>query len=153
MKSKTVEQQYRLFLLALSGGIFIGTNIELWLIGHMESIVQLMPFALSGVGLSILIVAFYFPQKRILLLLRIIMAIIAVGGLYGIFEHVAHNLAFELEIRPNATMSEAFRKALSGASPLLAPGILSLAATLALAAVYRHPVLVSGETNPSDHLK
>lgn len=56
-------------------------------------------------------------------------------------EHIEHNLAFELEIRPNATTGDVFFEALSGANPLLAPGILGLAAIVALAATYYHPQL------------
>jgi hypothetical protein len=59
--------------------------------------------------------------------------------LIGIYEHIEHNLAFELEIRPNATAGQVFMEALGGASPLLAPGILALAAILAIAATYYHP--------------
>ena len=57
------------------------------------------------------------------------------------YEHIEHNLAFELEIRPNASASDVWLDALKGASPLLAPGVLGLAASLALAATYQHPAL------------
>lgn len=69
------------------------------------------------------------------------MAVVALGGLFGVYEHVAHNMAFEREIRPMADLAEVLWEGLFGASPLLAPGILALGALLALAATYRHPFL------------
>ena len=74
------------------------------------------------------------------------MAIVFVGSLFGIYEHVEHNLAFALGIRPNAVASEVLMDALRGANPLLAPGILALAAVLALSATYYHPALRGRET-------
>jgi hypothetical protein len=50
-------------------------------------------------------------------------------GLLGIYEHLENNFKFALEIRPNAVLSNVFWESLSGANPLLAPGILALAAT------------------------
>ena len=52
---------------------------------------------------------------------------------------------FALEIQPNATTSEIVMDALRGANPLLAPGVLALAAILAIAATYYHPALHQDE--------
>ena len=71
------------------------------------------------------------------------MGLITLGSCFGIFEHIENNLAFALEIRPNAVVSDVFFEALRGASLLLAPGILTLGAILALAATYYHPALNS----------
>jgi len=139
MRSATIEEQYRRFLLLLSAFILVGTLAELWFEEHFESAMQLVPSVLCGLGLIALLPAWLTPGKRSLQILRVVMALILLGGLFGIYEHIAHNLAFELEIRPNATASEVWGEALHGASPLLAPGILSLAGLLALAATYRHP--------------
>ncbi len=57
--------------------------------------------------------------------------------IWGSIEHFKHNLEFELEIRPNAVWTDVFVETISGASPLLAPGILFLAGVLALAALYK----------------
>jgi hypothetical protein len=58
--------------------------------------------------------------------------------------HLFDNFAFEREIRPNAALVDVIINALRGVNPLLAPGILALAAALAIAATYRHPVLHRG---------
>lgn len=141
MNQRTVAQRYRIFLLVLSGFIFIGTAVELWLTEHMESLVQIVPFVLCGVGVVALGVALLAPRRRTLFVLRAVMGFIALGSLFGIYEHFEHNLAFELEIRPRATAGAVMGEALHGASPMLAPGILALAAVLAVAATYYHPVL------------
>ncbi len=69
------------------------------------------------------------------------MGLVALGSLFGIYQHVVNNLGFYREIHPNAPTGAAVWGALAGASPLLAPGVLALASMLALAATYYHPVL------------
>jgi hypothetical protein len=137
----TVEQRLRFFLLAIAGCICAGTLVELLLAEHIETAVQLVPFALCGLGLLVVVAALVRPQRATLIVLRLVMALLIFGAVFGVYEHIEHNLAFELEIRPNATVSDVWLDALKGASPLLAPGVLGLAAVLALAATYEHPAL------------
>jgi hypothetical protein len=85
------------------------------------------------------------PRRPMLLALRVVMALVVLGSLVGVYLHVESNLLFLREITPNATLREAVFGALGGANPLLAPGILALAAVLALAATYYHPALQKGE--------
>lgn len=136
-----VVQRYRTFLLGLAACIFVGTAIELWLVEHLESFVQVIPLVLCGLGLGSAVAALYAPRRSVLLALRAVMLGIALGSAYGVYEHVWHNFAFELDIRPGAAVGDVFWQALSGASPLMAPGILALAALLAAAATYAHPAL------------
>jgi hypothetical protein len=131
----------RRFLLALSALLFGGTVIELWLAEHMESLVQLIPFGLCGLGIVAVIAVLLRPQRQTLLGLRGCMGLAVLGSLYGMYEHISSNIAFQLEIQPNAKFRDIFSEALGGASPLLAPGILVLAAILAIAATYYHPAL------------
>ncbi len=131
----------RRFLLALAGLLFVGTVIELWLADHMKEAVQLIPFALCGLGLIAVSAALLRPHRKILLALRGCMGLVALGSLLGIYQHLQSNLAFELEIHPTATASDVVMGTLGGASPLLAPGILALAAVLAVAATCYHPAL------------
>lgn len=141
MSERTVEASLRRFLLVVAGCVFAGTVVELLFVGHAESLIQLVPFMLCAVGAVAVVVAFYAPRRRSLLALRGVMGLMVLGSVFGVYEHLTHNFAFELEIRPNATVSDVFWKALAGASPLIAPGILALAAVLAIAATYRHPLL------------
>ncbi|NTU81466.1 MAG: hypothetical protein HGA45_19145 [Chloroflexales bacterium] len=144
MDSETVNRRLRRFLLALAGAICAGTIIELWLTEHTESPIQLLPFGLCALGLVVVAMALLRPARGALIALRGVMGLLALGSLLGVYQHIAHNLAFELEIRPGAAAADVWFEALRGASPLLAPGILALAALIAIAATYAHPALIEG---------
>jgi hypothetical protein len=81
------------------------------------------------------------PMRPTLWGLRAVMSLVGLGSLFGMYEHFEHNLEFALEIRLNAVFGDVWFEALRGASPLFAPGILVLAALLAIAATYQHPLL------------
>jgi hypothetical protein len=67
--------------------------------------------------------------------------VIAICSLIGFYEHMSNNLAFQMEIQPNATTGEYIQAMLEGANPVLAPGILTLGAVIGLAATYQHRML------------
>jgi hypothetical protein len=131
----------RRFLLFVSASLFVGTVVELFLVNHMESFAQLIPFALCGLGLVSVVAVLLRPQRALMLALRACMSLVAAGSLFGIYEHIEGNLGFQRELHPNAAFGKVVLGALGGANPLLAPGILALAAALALAATYYHPAL------------
>ena len=141
MNDADVLSRLRRFLLSTSALLLTGATTELLLVGHTESATQLVPFALSGVGLVVVLAALIRPRRAALMALRACMVLLAAGSLYGVYEHVRHNVAFEREISPDATTGELVRAGVGGANPLLAPGVLALAAALALAATYHHPFL------------
>jgi len=141
MSPADVLSRLRRFLLLFSVLLLGGALSELWLIGHMEDPLQFIPFVLCGLGMIAALAAFVRPQRATLLVLRVFVALIVLGALLGIYLHVDGNLALQREISPNATTSETLFGALGGANPLLAPGILAVAAVLALAATYQHPAL------------
>lgn len=141
MSSEVVLGRLRKFLLALAGFICFGTVVELALTEHWDGPTQLLPFVLSGLSLLAIIMVLARPQPLTVRSLQGIVGVTFLGSLFGIFEHIEHNVEFALEIQPNATTSELLLKGLGGANPLLAPGILAFTALLALAAVYYHPVL------------
>jgi hypothetical protein len=63
------------------------------------------------------------------------MVLICLGAIYGVYEHFSHNLGLELEIRPNAEWTTVIGESLTGASPMMASGILALAAILLFASL------------------
>ena len=146
MTSQIIEQRYRIFLLLLAAFMCLGTIVELWLEEHTGTAVQIIPFILCGLAFLAIVWVLLSPNRSSLLALRGTMLLVGLGSLFGVYEHIEHNLAFELEIRPNAAVSDVFLEALKGASPLLAPGILGLAALIALAATYYHPRLSHRES-------
>lgn len=134
-----MEGWYRRFLLILSAVILVITAIELWLSGHVENVLQLLPSVMCLIGILTIIFFHLSPSVLSLRTLRASMFLMCLTSLVGLYKHFVHNLEFELEIRPNSLVSNVLWETITGASPMLAPGILFLAATLALAAVFRHP--------------
>ena len=125
----------------LTALVLLAVLAELWLVEHTQDLLQLVPFALCGVGLAAVVSAAVRPGRSTLIALRAAMLLVALGGLVGVAIHLLENLAFEQEIRPNSTLWAAFAASLKGAAPILAPGVLVFAALLALVATYRHPAL------------
>lgn len=145
MNSDLILARLRRFLLILSVLLFGGAFVELWLTNHWESAVQLIPFFLCGLGaVAALLLLVSRPRRAALLALRAALALVAFGSLFGVYEHVEHNFAFVREVYPNAPTGEVLKGALGGANPLLAPGVLAVAAVLAFAATYGHPALNRG---------
>ena len=142
MSTTTIEQRLRTFLLWLAGSMCVGTIVELFLAKHYEDPLQLLPFILCGVGLVAVAAVLRRPQRTRLLALRGVMSLLLLGSLIGVYEHLVSNFAFELDMRPSAIWSDVWFQALRGAAPLLAPGILAVAAVIAIAATYAHPALV-----------
>jgi hypothetical protein len=141
MTAEALLGNLRRFLLLMAILVLLSALTELWLVDHTQEPLQLIPFALCVIGVASAGVAFVRPQRSTLLALRAAMVVVALGGLVGILIHLTNNLAFEQEIRPNASVGDVFIAGLKGASPLLAPGVLVFAALLALAATYYHPAL------------
>ena len=141
MGPATTLFRLRRFLLVLSILMFGGTVVELLLVKHWGDVVQLIPFALCGLGSISALLALLRPRRATLLGLRVCMGAVVCGSLFGIYEHLSNNIAFQQEIKPNAPMADVLVSAVAGANPLLAPGALAAAALLALAASYNHPAL------------
>lgn len=133
------ELRIRRLLLLLAAGIFLGTPLELWLHEHTDSGPQYIPFVLCALGVGMVALVGFVPQRLPRRIGRGAMLLIAAGGVFGVYEHLEGNFAFELEIRPNATESDVLMEALKGANPLLAPGVLAIAALIVLIALYQWP--------------
>ena len=141
MNSDIILARLRQFLLIISAVVFLMTVTELFFLSHWSETIQFLPFVLSGLGLLTLSLAFFRPNRGTITALRWSMIVIAACSLIGVYEHMANNLGFRMEIQPNATTWELILATLEGANPVLAPGILMLGAVIGLAAMYQHPVL------------
>ena len=141
MNSEVVLARLRQFLLFISAGVFIMTVTELFFLSHWSETIQFLPFVLSGLGLITLCLAYFRPSPGTIAALRWSMIVIAACSLIGVYEHMANNLGFRMEIQPNATTWELVLATLEGANPVLAPGILMLGAVIGWASVYQHPAL------------
>ena len=141
MSSDVTLERLRQFLLIISAGVFVMTVTELLFLSHWTETIQILPFVLCGLGLVTLALAYFRPSRGMLMTMRLSMIVIAVCSFIGFYEHMANNLAFRIEIQPNATTWELIRATLEGANPVLAPGILLLGAVIGMAAMYQHPML------------
>jgi disulfide bond formation protein DsbB len=141
MDNQKLLQTYRTFLLLMAVFLFAGTVVELIFQEHTGEAQQLIPFILCGLGVVALAAVLMRPQRNTLLALRAVMLLAILGSAIGLFIHLSHNLGFAQEIQPNATTAQHLTETIHGAAPLLAPGILAVAAVLALAATYYHPEL------------
>ena len=134
-----MESWYRRFLLILATGTFCLIPAELALSGHTEGFLQLIPFIVSGVAIVSIGIWHLNKSTASLVLMRVVMVLSCAASVVGGIQHFLHNLELELEIRPGSVWTDVFVETISGASPLLAPGVLFLAGLMVLAAVHKWP--------------
>ena len=137
MTDGEVLQKLRRFLLILSLFLFIGALVELYLVEHTQDFIQWIPFVLSFAGILVVVLVLIRPARVSVLVLRIVMALVAFGSLLGIYEHITGNIEFEREVQPNSTTMQLFERGLRGGNPLLAPGVLAIAALIAVSSTYK----------------
>jgi hypothetical protein len=139
------------FLHLLAAGLFVGTIAELIAAKHYDSTMQLVPFALCGLGLMAVATLTMRPTRPVVLATRALMLVTAGGSLLGVYEHVTGNLEFVHEVRRHADTMTVVKQTLQGADPILAPGVLAIAAAITLAATYATSVMRTAEPAPARH--
>lgn len=139
MSAERTLARIQAFLMAFSSFILAGSLLELSFSQHTKEPVQLIPFFLAGIGLAANLVVWLHPKRWSLQVLRLVMGVVTAGSIIGVGIHIARNVAFLIEVKPNATWLQMLSGGLGGPNPLLAPGILGMAAILALTATY-HPL-------------
>ena len=146
MDADQTLRRIRQFLLVIAAGVFVMTVTELIFLSHWSETIQFLPFALSGWGLITLAFAYFRPTSGMISILRCSMIVIGLCSLIGIYEHMANNLGFQMEIQPNATFQELAVATVEGANPVLAPGILALGAAIGWTATYQYSALEQEHT-------
>jgi hypothetical protein len=126
-----------------------GTLIELLLIGHDEMVAQLVPLILLSLGLIVGPTTLVARRAAMFRMLQFLMVLFVLSGFVGVGLHVAGNQAFELEMHPSRSGLELLSKTLTGATPVLAPGSMTLLGVVGLAFTYRHPLLDSARDEGS----
>lgn len=128
-------------LLGLLAFSIAGTLVELVLLDHLEDFEQQLPFYVLAVGVLFGVAMLVRPAQLTVRLFQLVMvAFIGIGAL-GIWYHYRGNVEFELEMYPTLQGFELFWKALEGATPTLAPGLMVQLGLLGLACTYAHPAL------------
>jgi hypothetical protein len=141
MNTVTLVARLRNFLHVLAGAMFLGTIAELIAAKHYQDGVQFVPFALCAAGFMAMVAAWRRPDHKTLMMVRALLIVIALGSLWGIWEHVEGNLEFVHEVRPHADTATVIRSTLQGGAPILAPAALAAAAATGIAATYVSIVL------------
>lgn len=148
-------------LLAVAALAVAGTTVELAMIRHWKSPVQVVAWlALAVLAAAAGLLAFR-PSRRVVQTVRVLAAAAALSGALGVAVHVHENYeAGPLDARYErtwATMSQPARwwAAVSrtvGPAPPVAPGVLGQAALALFFATLRHPALgrsASGTAGPA----
>ena len=141
MPQPDVAGTIRRYLLATLGVGIAGMSAELLLIGHNETAQQWIPLIVLALGASTVIWHAAAPRVTTVRMLQITMALFVISGLVGVGLHYQGNLAFELEMYPSMGGFEMVEKTLTGATPVLAPGSMTLLGMIGLTYSYRYPCL------------
>ncbi|MCH8285891.1 hypothetical protein IIB79_05105 [candidate division KSB1 bacterium] len=132
----------RKFLLILFLLGTVGAGSELLLIEHTEEKFQLIPLALMGLSLVVVIWFVVGKGPASLRVFQQTMILFIMSGFTGQWLHYKANTEFELEMYPTLGGLDLFWEAIKGSTPpTLAPGTMILLGLLGLAFTYKHPVL------------
>lgn len=116
-----------------------GTAAELILLQHYEDGWQIVPIALIGLALAVLVSHGLTRGAASVRALQVLMVLFVVSGLVGMGLHHDANAEFELEMDASLSGFRLFTESLSGATPALAPGTMVHLGLLGLVYTYRHP--------------
>lgn len=135
-------------LLALVVLGLLATGAELLLLEHTETVWQLLPLVVIGVALVVSAPVAFRATRGTLRVFQAIMGAMVVTGALGLIQHYRGNVEFELEMRPALEGWELFKRAMTGATPALAPGLMAHLGLLGLAYTWRHPLLRRRAADP-----
>ncbi|WP_282044476.1 hypothetical protein [Winogradskyella flava] len=98
-----------------------GTVLDLYLLSHYESILQLIPILCISAMMLIVLLLIFLRTRLLKNIFKLILIIAALSGFYGFYLHLNSNFEFEFEMTPTASNWDLFIESLSGALPTLAP--------------------------------
>ena len=136
-----VEQKLRYLLLAVLAFSSAGSLLELVLLEHTEDLPQLIPLVLLAASLAAIGALVVKPGAAGIRAFQGLMLLFIVSGVAGLYWHYVANVEFELEMYPTRGGFELFWESLKGATPALAPGLMSALGLLGLIYTFRHPGL------------
>lgn len=113
----------------------LGTGAELLLLGHYETPAQYAPLALLAAGVPSLLWLRLRASAVARRTAQSLMGLFLIAGAVGVALHARGNAEFELEMYPTRAGWELARETLTGATPVLAPGSMTLLGLVGLAYV------------------
>ncbi|MBM4188999.1 MAG: hypothetical protein FJ206_17000 [Gemmatimonadetes bacterium] len=137
----TGSLRYRYLLLAVVALGVGGVGLELLLLGHYDGYWQITPLVLLGLGIAVIGWHAVDRGRRSLLALQGLMAGYLAAGVAGLILHFNGNAEFEREMVPEIRGLALVAESLTGATPVLAPGVLIQLGLLGLLYTFRHPAL------------
>jgi len=112
-----------------------GTLAELILLEHTDDYWQKLPLALLAAGIVVVVGHGFSPGRLTRMIVAVCMVLFLAAGSIGLYQHVAGNREFELEINASRHGWELTWDTLKGATPALAPGTLIYLGLLGLACI------------------
>ena len=103
---------------------FVGLLAELLLLSHFEEIAQVVALVAVGVAFLATLLVLFKPVAGAWRMFRAAMLAVVIVGVLGLYFHIEGNAEFELEMRPSLPTGELLERAMTGATPALAPGSL-----------------------------
>lgn len=131
----------RRFLLWIVLAGIVGLGVELVLLEHFEDPLQWVPLVLLALGLIAATTLAIRATRATVRAFQAVSALFILAGAVGLWLHFDGNMEFEREDEPSAATSVLVRRAIFGATPLLAPGALAQLGLVGLCIGYRHPAL------------
>jgi hypothetical protein len=133
-----------LIRIVLLGALAVGTAgtiAELLLLGHFDGWKQVLPLILLGVMLLVIVWHGFAAGAASVHALRILAVVFLASGALGVYYHYRGNVEFELEMYPDTAGWALFKKAMTGATPALAPGAMAELGLIGIAYTIGHPRL------------
>jgi len=110
---------------------------ELFLVGHYEDTWQFAPLGLLALVIVVTGAYLWRPSEALRRVVAGVMWICIICGLAGNWLHYRGNAEFEREMYPDRAGFELVRESLSGATPVLAPGTMTVIGLFGLVAAWR----------------
>lgn len=120
----------------------VGIGVELFLLNHLESLLQWIPLVL--ILLSFCVLGWHAVRGNTASTRAIQWTMVAfiAAGLAGVYFHHQGSVEFKLESNPSLAGWQLFWQAIRSKSPpALAPGVMIQLGLIGLAYTYRHPAL------------
>ncbi|WP_339624386.1 hypothetical protein [uncultured Winogradskyella sp.] len=119
--------------------MIVGTVLELVLLSHYETFLQLIPILCIGLIMINTVILVFKRTHVIKTLFKVLLVITGLSGIYGAFLHLQANYEFALELNPTANNWNLFLESLTGAFPALAPLSIIVLALIA----YSYLILIN----------
>lgn len=120
-----------------------GTIIELLLLKHTDGFWQLVPIALMGLALLLIVWHALSSGSFALRFFQVLMVVFLLSGAVGTLQHYRGNIEYEAESNPSLSGRDLYWSALKGSNPTLAPGTMIQFGLLGLLFALQHPRLAN----------